>query len=407
MNQAESLQKDKKIGIIGFNARPLACSSSRAGANVYVSDYWGDDDLDACATNTVSVLDPKPGLRQREIHERPAYIHLVENFLTTFLKEELNHIFVGSGFDDHTDSLMPIESQWKIAGNSTMAMKRARDWKLITKLSDDVGFLVPQRKFANSHETVAEICREFEFPCVVRGLGSGGGSGIALAREEKDIPKAFRKASIKRRTSLVIVQEYIPGVDVSSSVLGTGKEASTLSVQGQLIGMPSSGRYSDFVYCGNYIPVGLSSETHKRIREGSEYMINKLQLKGSNGLDFVVDSKDNIWFMEINPRFQGTLEMLEVAGDISISDLHLRAVSGELPMERPSFRPAVKLVVFARKRGKVPDLKKYTSTVDRSPRGVIVEAGDPVCTIIETGETVKACYSTAKDTAESIQRDIG
>ncbi|MHA2188324.1 MAG: ATP-grasp domain-containing protein [Candidatus Thorarchaeota archaeon] len=253
MNQAKSLLKDRKIGIIGFNARPLACSSNRAGADVYVSDYWGDEDLNACATNAVSVLDPKPGLRQREVHERPAFIHLVENFLTTFLKEKFDHIFIGSGFDDHTDSLMPIEAQWKITGNSTMAMKRARDWEFVAKLSDDVGFLVPQRKFADSHETVAEICSEFEFPCVIRGLRSGGGSGIALTREEKDIPKAFRKASIRGRTSLVIVQEYIRGIDVSSSVLSTGDDAHTLSVQGQLIGMPSAGRYSDFVYSGNYI----------------------------------------------------------------------------------------------------------------------------------------------------------
>ena len=62
--------KGQKAAIIGFNARPLACSVTRLGAEVYVSDYWGDDDLSACCHKWTAVLSPSPGERQRE--EGPA-----------------------------------------------------------------------------------------------------------------------------------------------------------------------------------------------------------------------------------------------------------------------------------------------------------------------------------------------
>jgi predicted ATP-grasp superfamily ATP-dependent carboligase len=141
------------------------------------------------------------------------------------------------------------------------------------------------------------------------------------------------------------------------------------------------------------------------IESVSENLCTSLNLLGSNGIDFIVDKNNKIWLMEINPRIQGTLEMLESAGGVSITKLHIDATQGSIPEEKPSFKPCVKLVVFSRWEGRVPLLSNYNA-VDRSPTGVNVQIGDPVCTLIKTGKSVVECYNDARMTVESIQRVI-
>jgi predicted ATP-grasp superfamily ATP-dependent carboligase len=170
--------------------------------------------------------------------------------------------------------------------------------------------------------------------------------------------------------------------------------------------MPSAGRNCDFVYSGNFMPMHLSKTVKQLIVESSESFCTDLALIGTNGIDFLVDDGERVWFLEINPRFQGTLEMLERGGGISITELHTDACNGILPSEQPSFAPSTKLVIFARRSGKVPALSKFSNTVDRTPKGVLVERGDPICTIIETSTTLQECYERVLSTSNEIQRDI-
>jgi hypothetical protein len=170
--------------------------------------------------------------------------------------------------------------------------------------------------------------------------------------------------------------------------------------------MPTAGRNCGFAYCGNYYPSGLDAETVSRITEVSEDISKELKLSGSIGLDFVVDESNRIWLMEVNPRIQGTLELMEAAGNLSITSLHVLASQGELPKELPDIGPCVKMIVYSRRDGAVPDLTQFSNTVDRSPAGVMVNMGDPICTVIEVGSSMRECYERASETALAIQNQI-
>jgi predicted ATP-grasp superfamily ATP-dependent carboligase len=170
--------------------------------------------------------------------------------------------------------------------------------------------------------------------------------------------------------------------------------------------MPTAGRNCGFAYCGNYLPSGLNHELENQIYEISEEVSTKLGLKGSVGIDFVVDEEEQVWLMEVNPRIQGSLELIELAGNISVTEMHVRASMGVLPEKRPRLKASVKMVVYSRRDGVVPDLTKYPNTVDRTPQGVMVNLGDPICTIREIGTSLKQCYSVTSKIANSIQRGI-
>lgn len=405
MGSISSPLKDKSVGVIGFNARPIACSAKKAGARVFVSDYWGDDDLSSCCDDWIAVLTPTPGSRQRQPLDTPLHESLVENLFYLTKERKLDMVLVGSGFDDHVDALLPIHNEGLLVGCSPAQMERAREFSALQRISRklDIGF--PQRLMVENPKEALEDSGEFNFPYLVRPTHSGGGSGIRFAHGSNDVIKAFGEPEDDEYAPRII-QEYIPGVDISCSVLAAGDLALTLSIQGQLIGMPTAGRNCGFAYCGNYYPSGLTEEMISRISEISEIICKKLKLDGSVGLDYIVDEDNQIWLMEINPRIQGTLELLEATGNLSITELHVRASAGVLPEQAPQLSPGVKMIVYSRRDGAVPNLAQFSNTVDRTPPGVMVNMRDPICTVIEVGPSMSDCYRKASETALAIQRGV-
>ncbi|MDF1540969.1 MAG: ATP-grasp domain-containing protein [Candidatus Thorarchaeota archaeon] len=403
MKAKKSILRNKKVGVIGFNARPLACSVKRSGGLAFVSDYWGDSDLDECSREWVSVLSSVPGSRQRGTLEDPLHISLSDNFQHTYADQELDYVLIGSGFDDHSTSLDQIENKYGITGNSPLLMQIARNRDRLSDLATNNEINYPRYRQVQTRDEAIEAAKENGFPCVIRPTASGGGTGIRKISGFKQLDSFYDRLLETDRLGPRIVQDYVLGLDVSASVLCTGTDAYCLSIQEQLIGLPSAGRHSDFVYCGNRIPANLEERILKKIRRVSEQISASLGLKGSIGIDYVVSHNGELWLLEVNPRFQGSLEMLERSANISVSELHILACNGELPQKVPEYTPTTKMIVYANRDGTVPDLSTYSGTVDRSPTGVEVHKGDPVCSIIESGMNSDEVYKRVESIALKIQ----
>ncbi|MBN2229665.1 MAG: ATP-grasp domain-containing protein, partial [Candidatus Thorarchaeota archaeon] len=228
----KAMLKEKNIGIIGFNARPIACSIKALGGKTYVSDYWGDIDLVACSDEWTTVLAPKPGCRQRSSQERPIHLSLSDNFLSAFPDIEFDAILIGSGFDDHSSSLHRIQKNYGLSGNSPPMISSARNRKKIQSIinEDNLPARMPRSYKCRSVQHLLRSAIKVGFPCVVRPCTSGGGSGIRSFPDFETMAQYFDS----RKSVELIVQEYIHGCDFSVSALGTGEEAKVLSIQSQL-----------------------------------------------------------------------------------------------------------------------------------------------------------------------------
>ncbi len=406
MTPISSYLVDKKVGVIGFNARPIASSLRRAGAKSYVSDYWGDSDLKEVSTDCIAVLTPVSGIRQRQPLDLPLHLLLIENFLLLTKKVKLDYTIIGSGFDDCAESLLPLHESGLLVGSEPTRMNDSRNLSLISNLVSNELLNIPHRQDILSSEELKQKAAEIDYPFLIRPSHSGGGSRIKFIGRQEDLDRIINRLSKTDEQPHLILQQYIRGRDISCSVLSTGTEARAVSVQGQLIGLPSAGRNCDFVYCGNYYPSVLNSVTEQKIIEVSENLSVQLGLKGSIGFDFVVDESNVIWLMEVNPRIQGTLEMIEIAGNISITEQHIRAANSDLIEEMPTLVPSVKMIVYSRRAGCITNLSSFPNTFDKSPVGVLVNRGDPICTVINTSKTREECYLQTHEAACAIQKSI-
>jgi predicted ATP-grasp superfamily ATP-dependent carboligase len=403
MNHHSTLLSGKNVGVIGFNARPIAASFLREGAKVYASDYWGDSDLAESSTDCIAVLSPSPGMRQRQPLNVPLPEALVENFLLLTEDVQIDFTVIGSGFDDDSEVLKSITRSSQLMGNSIQRIQKARKFSNIDKIARAVGVSRPKEVITSLGSVQEDIIR-IGFPCLLRPIKSGGGRGIRFVRGMNDLQRYAQRYSEEKHPFRL--QQYINGLDISTSVLSSRDSSFCISVQGQLIGMPSAGLNCGFTYCGNYLPAPISEGMHNHLSEVSESLCTRLQLIGSNGFDFVLDNTGNAWLLEVNPRIQGTLEMLESASSLSITNAHVSAIEGILPTERPDRMHAAKMIVYSRRTGIVPDLTIFPNAADRSPAGVVVHRGDPVCTLIEVSDSLSESYRRISETARHIQNSI-
>ena len=396
------LLEGKNVGVIGFNARPIAASLKRQGAQTFVSDYWGDLDLASVSTEYITILSPIAGVRQRQPLDIPLCEVLVENFEILTQDKNLDYVIIGSGFDDRSETLDDIHRRGLLVGTSPADMKKARNLKVIEKIVTKWDYKVPRHELFQNAQDLLDADNAAQYPYVLRPLFSGGGAGIRYIRNREDLERILYQKP--KESYPLVIQQYIKGRDFSCSVLSTGKQAKAVSVQKQLIGVPSAGRNCDFAYCGNYLPSGLPTFIEHKIARFSEQLAVELGLKGSVGFDFVVSESEEIWLMEVNPRIQGTLEMLEIAGDISITQEHVKSSHDDLIEMLPQFKPVVKMIVYSRRSGLVPDLSLFPDTYDRSPKGVHVNQKDPICTVVTTGKNLQEAYRNTCANVWNIQK---
>ncbi|NWF97055.1 MAG: ATP-grasp domain-containing protein, partial [Candidatus Thorarchaeota archaeon] len=137
-----------------------------------------------------------------------------------------------------------------------------------------------------------------------------------------------------------------------------------------------------------------------------EEVCSALRLRGSNGIDFVVDRAGEVWLMEVNPRLQGSLELLESASRRSVLNMHVNACGGILPRAPLAVRPGVKMIVYATRSGTVSDLRRIPGAIDITPSGSVIRRGDPVCTLITIGDELAEAYARAIERAQYAQPTV-
>ena len=136
---------------------------------------------------------------------------------------------------------------------------------------------------------------------VVQGEVGAGGNNTYLIQKIED----FNKIEILNNTRYCL-SEYKPNTPINITIV-VGKDIILFPMSVQLI-KNENGRFiykgADFTY-----PKHFDSHLKKCIREYSLTIANKVKdigYRGILGIDFIVDSQQNVYFMELNPRFQAS-----------------------------------------------------------------------------------------------------
>jgi predicted ATP-grasp superfamily ATP-dependent carboligase len=350
--------------VAGFSTRHVVQSAYRAGYVTYAVDHFCDQDL---------FWYTRDRMRFEELDEIPGCIRaLCEKYPIDFL-------VVTSGAE-HLPSRVPI------LRTPPDRLERLLDKEKTYQIFIEMGIPTPA------------LVTDNIYPVMVKPVKGAGGwrnrilhddaEKAAWAQMFPDIPKIF--------------QQIVEGTPASVSCICNGKQARAVAINEQLLRGSNEAPYG---FSGCITPI-----VHPKSEEMialAEKVAGQCGCIGSIGVDFVLS--ENVWAIEINPRFQATLDTVEMATGCNLFDMHVRAFSGDIPRSQPIPRRfAARAILFADQDLYLEkDLARFAPSVADIPwPGTHFDEGNAVISVLGSGLTREAAEKTLNTNITSIRRYI-
>ena len=387
--------------VVGLDVAALVASAHNAGYRVQVADFFGDLDVRAVADRSLSLIRQVPGQSCGWIKDVFSEETLVDLARRMAKDCSFDGILLSSGLEDYPDALEALEDVAPILGNSPEVISRVRDRRRFFETLERHGIPHPRTCLVSDLAEAARAARELRYPVVLKPVAGFGGTGVRLVRNEEELAHTIHAGED------VLVQEYVEGVAASASFMATRTRSVTLTVNRQLLGVHSLGSPEAFSYCGNVVPHDTSETVLSRCRDVSARVAEAFGLVGSNGVDLVIDDSGLPWVIEVNPRFQGTLECVERVLDINLVEVHIETCrEGRLPVLGRWNGYCVRLVLYGRGRSAVPDLRLFPEARDIPVPGVIVEKDEPLCSVVVEGDSSGSALLRGFEVAETVYSSL-
>ncbi|WP_321428879.1 ATP-grasp domain-containing protein [uncultured Methanolobus sp.] len=394
----------KNILVIGFSTRNIVCSGSRAGYNMYAIDAFCDHDMQQCVRDFAK-LDIGESFDASKISLNEIS-ELIGGFGVDF-----DAIIPGSGFETIGLERLP----YRILGNEARIMAEVSDKYLFSRF-------LKKRGIAHPETVLLSEMNELELPLMIKPACSGGGIfNIKVERLDDLLLLENRKKEegLPSAKNKMIAQEFVDGIPASVSVISTKEKAIAIAVNEQLIGTPWLTGIP-FAYCGNITPfyTPYASEM-KRI---SEELILELGLIGSNGVDFII-TEDGPVVIEVNARFQGSLDTIEMSAGINLLDAHMKAFEGiiELPIETNIKKENINVnskgkvyagrgILYSEKKMVmseiVRDMLLDRNVCDVPVAGQVIDPYEPVISVLSSGNNHDEVICGMKDSVMFIRESL-
>ena len=383
-----------------------ATSARKAGYKVYAVDYFGDQDLKRVCHESLSIVKQTPGVTcgQLSTNFNPeALLQLTRELLK---KNAIDATLLSTGLDDSPDVLFELNDMIPILGNHPHVIERIRNKMEFFQELKRLGIPHPETAMAENFEETRKKAKDIGYPVLVKPSRGFAGVGIRKAHGPKELKQAFRDASLIDEK--VLIQEHVSGTPASVSLISSTNETIALTVNEQLLGVSEVGQEEPFGYCGNVVPLVATRAVIDKCKGIAERITSHFGLVGSNGVDLVVSKEGIPYVVEVNPRFQGTLECVERVLGINMVEAHVKAcLQGILPtiVKKPAVF-CTRLILFAPQRSMVPDLNAFEEVRDISLPKVIIEKGEPVCSILIEGADRNSSLRKARIIAELIRKSL-
>jgi hypothetical protein len=173
-----------------------------------------------------------------------------------------------------------------------------------------------------------------------------------------------------------------------------GKEIEVITLNEILAGWSEMNAHG-FRYTGNITPFLVEDETRKKLVNLAMEVCSLFDLKGSVGVDFIIEnSSKEPYILEINPRFQGSLDSMEWSTDLNLFSLHVKTFEDKNikdKIEKVKFRRiAIRAIYFSDKKVEIKkDVAGNPFYADVPLKGSIYNKDDPVVSVLSSGKTRK------------------
>lgn len=173
-------------------------------------------------------------------------------------------------------------------------------------------------KAAENEEQALEFARYCGFPVILKASAGGGGRGMRIVREEKDLVQEYRNAKNEALKAFgvdtMFVEKYIENPKhIEVQVLGD-KYGNLVHLYERDCSIQR--RHQKVI---EFTPaLCLSKEQRENICNDALKIAKSVNYRGAGTIEFLVDKNGNHYFIEMNPRIQVEHTISEIVTDIDI-----------------------------------------------------------------------------------------
>ena len=278
----------------------------------------------------------------------------------------------------------------RFIGPSPEAIKAMGDKTEARRLVQKAGVpTVPGTEGAlNSEEDARRFCDQHGFPVLIKAAAGGGGKGMRIVNNVRDLPSSFASAQSEARSAFgdprVYIEKYLEGprhiefqilADHYGHTIHLGERECTIQRRHQKIVEETPS-------------VIVDDRVRARMGETAVNAAKACGYRNAGTIEFLVDADRNFYFLEMNTRLQVEHPVTELRTGLDLVAQQIRIAEGEelgFRQEDVQFRGhAIECRICAEDvengflpvTGRVTHLKPSQGIGVRDDRGV--EAGDDV-----------------------------
>ncbi len=256
----------------------------------------------------------------------------VENVMNIIRLEQPDGVIVTLGGQTAINLAKPLAKMGvKVVGTGIEAIDNAEDRKLFEAIMRKVGIPQPKAKAVTDIEEGVAAAAEIGYPVLVRPSFVLGGRAMQIVGNEQALRHYLHNAVEVSEDSPVLVDKYIMGKEAEVDAICDAE--GNVFIPGIMEHVEHTG-----VHSGDSISVYPSFSLSQAVKDKMiDYTIRlgrAIGIVGLYNIQFIVDSEDKVYVIEVNPRSSRTVPFLSKSTNVPMAKIATRVMLGEtLPQQ--------------------------------------------------------------------------
>ena len=210
-----------------------------------------------------------------------------------------------------------MERGVKIIGTDCAAIERAENRDAFERLLLELGIPQPKGRAVTDIEAGVRAAAEIGYPVLVRPSFVLGGRAMQIVAKEEALREYLKTAVEIDADKPVLVDQYIRGREVEVDAICDGSQ---VFVPGIMELVERTGVHSgDSISV--YPPFSISEAIKRTILDYTQKLGLGIGIKGLFNIQFIVDERDHVYIIEVNPRSSRTVPFLSKATGCALPDI--------------------------------------------------------------------------------------
>ena len=212
-----------------------------------------------------------------------------------------------------------------IIGTGIEAIDKAEDRKLFEQIMRETGIPQPRARAVTNVEEGVAAAAEIGYPVLVRPSFVLGGRAMMIVSNEANLRHYLQSAVQVNENSPVLVDKYILGKETEVDAICDGENVFIPAIMEHVehTGIHSGDSISV------YPPFSLSEKVKAQIVEDTVKLGLAIGIKGLYNIQFIVDDREQVYVIEVNPRSSRTVPFISKATGVPMAEIATNVMLGQ------------------------------------------------------------------------------